>query len=110
MTVVFFTNVYVLLQDLTSIPPTSGNITETTLEKVLCENVLPRSDQSPITFQLEGRDDSMIDTKNIQMCLQTRVRMVDPATENLVNLPAQENVVPYNGFLYTFWKVLFTPH
>jgi tetrahydromethanopterin S-methyltransferase subunit B len=47
----------------------------------------------------------MIDTKNIQMCLQARIRMVDPATGNLADLPAQDNVVPYNGFLYTFWKV-----
>jgi hypothetical protein len=76
------------------------------VEKVPCENVLPRSDQSPITFQLEGRNDSMIDTKNIQMYLETRIRKIDDATGNVVDLAVNENVVPYNGFLYTFWKVL----
>ena len=48
----------------------------------------------------------MIDTKNIQMYLETRIRKIDEATNNAVDLGANENVVPYNGFLYTFWKVL----
>jgi hypothetical protein len=90
---------------LDSTPPVSDNISNVYWERVNCQTVLPRDDQAPLSFFIEGRDDYMIDVKNIQMCLSVKFRKFNQATATKENLGGQELVAPYCGFLHTFWKV-----
>jgi hypothetical protein len=95
-----------LFQDLDSIPEVSENISHIYYEKVNSQTVLPRTDQAPLSFFIEGRDNYMIDVKNIEMCLAVRIRRYNTNTGAVQDLTDQELVAPYCGFLYTFWKVI----
>ena len=74
------------------------------MDKVNCQTVLPRDDQAPLSFFVEGREDYMIDMKNAQMYLSVRVKKIK-TDGTKTDLAEEDKVTIYNGFLYTFWKV-----
>ena len=90
---------------MTSLPPVANEIRCRKFEIVSSQTILPRQDQAPITFEIEGRDDCFVDLKNIEMAMEFLVLKFDGANNRYVPLPADEDVTIYNGFLYTFWKV-----
>ena len=48
---------------MSSVPRQDRSVEQYFVEKVPCQNILPRYDRAPLTFQLEGRNDQMIDLK-----------------------------------------------
>ena len=90
---------------MTSLPPIANEIRCRKFEIVSSQTILPRQDQAPIMFEIEGRDDCFVDLKNIEMAMEFLVLKFDEVNNRYVPLPAGENVTIYNGFLYTFWQV-----
>lgn len=108
-------NETILSSSLQSTPQTAKNVTKAVEEKVHPITQLPRPifDEAPIEFELEGRNDSFIDVKNIQMFLTCKVkkRKADGTEENLdTELKEGEtqrrnnHVVPYPGLLYALFS------
>jgi hypothetical protein len=92
------------LRDIRTLPQKASNILAYKWERVRSTSIFPITDQSPITFEIQGYDNAFIDTKNIQKILKFRVRkrQADGSLANL-NHAESKTVVPINGFLWTFF-------
>lgn len=74
------------------------------VEKILCSNILPREDQAPINVHIPGRSGQFVDVDNIQVQMMLRVFSVNAATGLPVVLGPNENILPLNLFLHTFFE------
>lgn len=93
-----------VLNDMQSLPPTSKNVVKYQYEKVRPPTIFPRVlDDTPVEFHIEGRNDSMVDLKNIQLAVKFKIRKKNYAG-NVQDLVAADHVVPYCGFLYLMWS------
>jgi hypothetical protein len=90
------------LRDIHTLPQKASNILAYKWERVRSTSIFPITDQSPITFEIQGYDNAFIDTKNIQKILKFRIRKRQ-GDGSLANLSQAEgaDVVPINGFLWT---------
>ena len=79
-------------------------------EHVPCKTNLPKSDLAPLEFLIKGYDNSLINSRDIQLAITVSITAKSRTETVFKKMPADHHLVPINGFLHTVSEIrVFLP-